>query len=221
MKPRRPNQFEMLFLLSVQFQTRARPRMGEGEEGSAAYWRAVAAGLQYENRELHILVQQLLGLAGQASGVEVRIPDEVVVAQKMEAGRGGGGEERSSKDGKKNNGRRKSGTDSGRGKGRDRVAARQQESEAGRDREAELAYREFARVTAEHRAGREAEREEAEPELPPESDATQQEMAVLYGSAALKVHCVETGLQLQFDQWCDNGGALEWPALPLNLTGGN
>ena len=61
--------------------------MGEGEEGSAAYWRAVAAGLQYENRQLHILVQQLLGLAEPATGTEV----EGVMARKMEAGRGGGG----------------------------------------------------------------------------------------------------------------------------------
>jgi len=190
--------------------------MGEGEEGSAAYWRAVAAGLQYENRQLHILVQQLLGLAEPATGTEV----EGVTARKMEAGQGGGGEERTAKDGKTNV-RLKSGPDSGRGKGRGRVAARHKQGEAGRDRQAELAYREFARVTAEHRAGREAERAAAGPELPPESDATQQEMAVLYGSAALKVHCVETGLQLQFDQWCDNGGAGEWPALPLNLAGVN
>ena len=43
------------------------------------------------------------------------------------------------------------------------------------------------------------------------------EMLSLYGSESLAVHCVETRLQLQFNEWSDLHRPVTWPALPLNI----
>ena len=43
------------------------------------------------------------------------------------------------------------------------------------------------------------------------------EMCSLYGGESLAVHCVETRLQLEFNEWSDLHPPVTWPALPLNI----
>ena len=43
------------------------------------------------------------------------------------------------------------------------------------------------------------------------------EMSSLYGAESLAVHCVETRLQLEFNDWSDLHRPVTWPALPLNI----
>ena len=43
------------------------------------------------------------------------------------------------------------------------------------------------------------------------------EMSSLYGGESLAVHCVETRLQLEFNDWSDLHRPVTWPALPLNI----
>ena len=42
------------------------------------------------------------------------------------------------------------------------------------------------------------------------------EMVDLYGKDAVKIHCQETRLELEFNQWKDKHRPVVWPAMPLN-----
>merc|ERR1719481_1352039 len=48
-------------------------------------------------------------------------------------------------------------------------------------------------------------------------EQTKKEMSILYGSKALRVHSVETQVQLKFDQWTDQNKPIMWPAMPLKI----
>ena len=44
-----------------------------------------------------------------------------------------------------------------------------------------------------------------------------EEMSVLYGKDALKIHCQETRTELAFTEWRDKNKPVTWPAMPLNI----
>ena len=43
------------------------------------------------------------------------------------------------------------------------------------------------------------------------------EMDLLFGKESLSVHCAETRLQLDFNEWFDRHRPVKWPALPFNI----
>jgi len=179
----------------------------------AAYWRSVAIGLQYENQQLHLLVQQLLGLGHTSHGQPNLVSESNTLPDEVTSENIDGEEEEEI----------------------------YEEYEEGTEDEEKLSeeYIRFMEQSEKHRNQRDASKSIKTPEtkekfkfgedlvtdeildkadeIETDFEKLKEEMSVLYGKDTMKVHARETKAQLKFDQWRDQHKATLWPTIPLNL----
>jgi len=213
-----------------------------GRKREAAYWKAVAIGLQFENCQLQSMIKSLLGL--ESNQYPGSMTASLQVGQNHQQGsswsdmncredESSSSEEESSSDSEESYLQEKQ-TSGGRIK--DNFV---KSSSSGTVKEEvdtlEEEYFRFLEVTEKHRQNRDEGQslkkkfdirtdtitdeilEEGLAMIGTDHEKTKREMEQLYGSKAMKVHSEETKAQLRFDNWRDQNNAIMWPALPLKI----
>ena len=193
----------------------------------AAFWRSVALGLQYENQQLLNLISQMIS----GSHLKPERPEPSTQTQqsdiKHKENKKAGAKQKDLKCHKKGN-----------SPVSEVSVATTQETKADDD---ELqAYLEFMRISEEHRKQRDANTkknsginfdsssrreniedvdysENAADNIVVDHEKLKREMRELYGADAVKIHCQETRVEMEFNVWRDKHRPVTWPALPLNI----
>ena len=203
---------------------------------AAAYWRSLALGLQFENNQLHILINQMLGsnIPSPAS-LNEEIKEKEKKRKKTSPRRKKPNKEKSDTEEIQAILRGEEDLDEG--------GVEEESINNEGDGEGLEEYLKFVEETERHREERDQQRqgggkssrtgkkfdrmmdiaEEGEEALRHadlivvDHERLKREMRSLYGSESLAVHCVETRLQLEFNEWSDLHRPVTWPALPLNI----
>ena len=191
-----------------------------------AYWRSLALSLQFENNQLHSLLSQMFGAnnPGVAAAVQARSNGDTEKRDKRVRSR-------------KNKTIKNNSTEELQP---DTTNYDDNCDEEGEDLED---YLRFAAETERHRRERDrlkesngaekgrgekfdsGEKEEEEEEvvlrqadlIAVDHERLKREMDLLFGKESLSVHCAETRLQLDFNEWFDRHRPVKWPALPFNI----
>ena len=194
-----------------------------------AYWRSLALSLQFENTQLHNLLSQIIGVG---DNILPRDP-----APSNDEGRDKKKKKRSNKgkQTKKSNELQPNVENVEAEYCSDRNNYYDDEEE-----DLDEGYLKFLEETERHREERDRLRKaeedgglkkgkgdsmtDEEENIQSQADLIavdherlKREMLSLYGGESLAVHCVETRLQLQFNEWSDQHRPVTWPALPLNI----
>ena len=185
-----------------------------------AYWRSLALSLQYENNQLHSLLSHMFGAGIQPpapSSDEFKGKEKKVKSKKIKHNQIHPQKEEfqsvlRSED----------------------VEEEYCEEEEGEDLED---YLKFVEETERHRRERDRLRKEGDvgasgeeeqedqqtdnvlrqaEQIAVDHERLKREMEELYGCESLRVHCVETRLQLAVNEWSDLHRPVTWPALSLN-----
>ena len=216
------------------------------EQYSAAHWRSVAQGLHHENQMLHQMVQQLLGASIETVQEQHLVPaahreDGKRTHRKHKKEKADAEDEVGSDKGELSNAVQNNGPDleSETGDSMKEYLRFVQETDKHRerrDRERQLEGTTEMKFNPADEIVTDAILDRAD-DIATDFERLKKEMSVLYGKDALKVrqnmktvhttlffylkvHSLETKVQLQFDQWNDKNRALVWPAMPLNIRRG-
>jgi len=206
------------YMCKVQKQTEEQVKIFE--QHSAAHWRSLAIGLQYENQILHHLVQQLLGTNIQ----QEQNLDHSPLSKKRRSPRK-----------RKECSKIDSEGDMPDSEEQKNLSVIEVEDQSVNSLEE---YLKFVQETETHRERRDRERKDEnkqEKKFSPAEDIVtddildraddistdyellKKEMTDLYGKDAQKIHSLETRVQLEFDTWSDKNRPQLWPAMPLNM----
>ena len=200
-----------------------------------AYWRSLALSLQFENNQLHSLLSQMIGANNQPAG-PAPPTDEVREKKKKTRSR----KRKEIKENSDSTEELKTILE------KVEYCPDTNNYNEDEEEEVDEDYLKFLEVTERHREERNrlskagedgglkkgkkdsmrdfSKTDEEEENIQSQVDLIavdherlKREMSSLYGGESLAVHCVETRLQLEFNDWSDLHRPVTWPALPLNI----
>jgi len=192
-----------------------------------SYWRSLALGLQFENSQLHQLIYQLTGcvLENDQPGSSDQSADPLICDKSNDEC------DKRDEVSEDNNFAKMNKV-----KKRQSKISKNKKIESN-DCEGDTIdedYLKFAMETAKHRKERDSKGQEkfnltvdgnentdycknAADNITVDHERLKKEMGELFGKDALKVHCLETRIELDYNEWSDKHRPVTWPALPLNM----
>lgn len=207
-----------------------------------AYWRSQALGLEYENTQLHRLIEHLLGLPVRSPTTGARSEDNSSVSESCDESADVEDEsanvEDESTDVEDESEDVEDVSADGEDESEDLEDERVDAELTGRveaagdvlvpadsgDKEEED-YWKFVEISHQHRQNLKNSKTRTSKGVAPARvvgqpayfEELKAEMAELYGELAEQVHETETAAQMRFDGFCDEKRARLWPALPIRL----
>jgi len=184
-----------------------------------SYWRSLALGLQFENTQLHQLIYQLTGCV--LENVQTGSLDQSTDYNNCDETN-----QEVSEDNIVINNKVK--------KRRSKKSKNKINEESNDNDNIDEDYLKFAMETAKHRKERDTKGQDkfnltvdddentdycknAAENIAVDHERLKKEMKELFGKDALKVHCLETRTELDYNEWSDKHRPVTWPALPLNM----